>query len=679
MRVALSDVKKTISRKYGAPRLIPYLLRPGDRTRELEALIALYDTWPGHPRALWPEDRVAELIGDYRLARCLETVLAEWYAWQSPAWPESGDVAAALAARGITTPSQLRLALYDVVSATHGGFLAADARDAVLDAFAADLAISRAALDDLLYLDGDARAVLVRTAPAAPAAAQLATRYDQRVFEALLASAARVEWLLTPDFAQAAGESLGTTVKRVCFLARRMGIQYDVAFAASDEQPLPRVAEGRATYLASLPAGVASPLTITLYGPQEMTGAATQYGERLARLCRVLLGYRRGADRSGRAALAGAGLSGTALVYLHGRPLAFDLDAKLLKLIAPAGEDGSLDADASAPDADPQFDSSLERRLHAQFAALEREGEARGWRLEREPEPILAGATILVPDFALTRGARRVYLEVAGYWRPEYRERKVRKLAAIRGRVALVLAAPESARAELAALESDFPILWYKDHVSAAALLAILNRVYNDLDARLEALDLGAALAELAARGHITPTESMVLLRCYSRSELARALDRLQEYARRAELPVPEWVDGIGLCAPSWLASMLDDLRGAVLSAEEQRLPLAELRQWMSSRLAGDVTMAEGVVEMLARRAGLHVARASIFDAVVQAEDANIPAAPPDPAPARAPAPQPRRRLRRTHTRMTYTTQSIFPPERPGPDNPEPDRPTRAT
>ena len=679
MRLALSDIKKTISRKHGAPRLIPYLLRPADRTRELQALIAVYDTWPSSPRAAWPEDRAAELIGDYRLARCLEMVLAEWYAWQSPAWPEGDPVAAALAARGITTPSQLRLALYDAVSATHGGFLAAGARDAALDAFAAELAISRAALDDLLYLDSDARAMLVRTAPEAPTAAQLATRFNQRVFEALLASAAQVEWLLTPDFAQAGGESLGTIVKRVCFLARRMGIQYDVAFAESDAQPpLPRVAEERGAYLASLPGGVSSSLTITLYGPQEMTGAATQYGERLARLCRVLLGYRRGADRTGRAALAGAGLSGTAHVYLHGRPLAFDLDAKLLKLIAPAGADDSLAAD-SAPDADPQFDSALERRLHAQFAALEREGEARGWRLEREPEPILAGATILVPDFALTRGPRRVYLEVAGYWRPEYRERKVRKLTAVRGRVALVLAAPESARAELAALESDFPILWYKDYVSAEALLALLNRAYNDLDARLEALDLGAVLAELAARGHIAPTESMALLRCYSRSELARALDRLQDYARRAEQSTPEWVDGIGLCAPSWLAGALDDLRATVLHAAGQRLPLAELRPWVAGRLGGHAAITEGVVEMLAQRAGLHVARASIFDAVVLAEDADIPAAPPDPAPTRAPAPQPRQRLRRTHTRMTYTTQSIFPPEHPGPDNPEPDLPTRAT
>jgi hypothetical protein len=32
-------------------------------------------------------------------------------------------------------------------------------------------------------------------------------------------------------------------------------------------------------------------LHLTLYGPQEMTGAPQQYGARLARLSRLLLGY----------------------------------------------------------------------------------------------------------------------------------------------------------------------------------------------------------------------------------------------------------------------------------------------------------------------------------------------------------------------------------------------------
>lgn len=423
-----------------------------------------------------------------------------------------------------------------------------------------------------------------------------------------------------------------------------------------------------------------SPLVVTLYGPQEMTGAPNQYGERLARLCRALLGYRRAPEKGGRSALAGPGLSGTARIYLHGRPFTFELDAKLLRLIGSSEASDKQDG-ADQSSASPQFDSSLEQRLHTQFTALERTGEAHGWRLEREPEPILVGSTILVPDFALTRGPQRVYLEVAGYWRPEYRERKARKLAAVRGHVALALAAPEAARAEFAAFERDFPILWYKDTVSAEALLALLDRSYNDLDARLAHLDLAAIVAEVSARGCIPSVESMALLRCYSRAELARALELLQRHARDTNAPAPDWLDGLGLCSPAWLASLLDGVHHVVSAADEQRMPLAALvvalSRLLPGHLAGSVT--ESAAEALIRRAGLQVMRTSIFDAMVYAGEASIPAPSPAATSPKPPRTQPRRGSRRTHTRATsYTTQSVFPPEQPGPDNPEPDIPTRA-
>ncbi|MGH2517910.1 MAG: DUF790 family protein, partial [Ktedonobacterales bacterium] len=416
---------------------------------------------------------------------------------------------------------------------------------------------------------------------------------------------------------------------------------------------------------------------ITLYGPREMTGAPTQYGERLARLCRALLGYRRAVDRPGHSALAGPGLTGAARVFLHERPLTFDLDAKLLTLLAPSDAGEPAFDRGGALDAGPQFDSSLEQRLHEQFVALERDGASRGWLLEREPDPILSGSTILVPDFALTRGARRVYLEIAGYWRPEYRERKARKLAAILGRVALVLAAPESARAEFAALDRDFPILWYKDTVSAEALLALLDREYDDLDVRLGQVDAASIAAEADLRGVILPAESMALLRCYSRAEFTRALALLQAHADATGDPAPEWVDGAGLCSPAWLADLLGVLREMVRVAEGQHLALAGLAAAIAARVPGAAS--EDTAERLARRAGLHVVRTSIFDADVRVEDSPLADSPPAVPSLRSPATQPRPRSRRTHTGTTsYSTQSIFPPERPGPDNPEPDIPTRA-
>ncbi|HEV8194116.1 MAG TPA: hypothetical protein VGP82_21930, partial [Ktedonobacterales bacterium] len=219
MRIGLADLKKTISRHGGVPHLVPYLLRSGELARELEALIALHESWLGRPLEGFPEDRPAELIGDFRLARCLLTCLSEWYIWQSPEWPgpASTDEAAALADRGITAPGQLRLALYDHVNDTFGGYLPAARREAALAAFAATHGIARATLDALLVLDTDPQAVLRHTTEAAPTAEALAARYNQQALEAVLSNAATVEWVLPPGYGESGDEPLGTVVKRICF------------------------------------------------------------------------------------------------------------------------------------------------------------------------------------------------------------------------------------------------------------------------------------------------------------------------------------------------------------------------------------------------------------------------------------------------------------------------------
>src|SRR6185312_5687928 len=111
--------------------------------------------------------------------------------------------------------------------------------------------------------------------------------------------------------------------------------------------PLARVAEtgvpydtGNAEDAADTLEAAGRPIRVLLYGPQEISAAPAAYGERLARLCRALLGYRRAPERlATRATLAGSGLQGVAQVYLHGRPLPFVLDDKLLKLLGVDGAD----------------------------------------------------------------------------------------------------------------------------------------------------------------------------------------------------------------------------------------------------------------------------------------------------------------------------------------------------
>ncbi|MFI5272847.1 MAG: DUF790 family protein, partial [Ktedonobacterales bacterium] len=648
------------------------------------ALIALHEEWTGRARADFPADRPAELIGDYRLGRSLTACLAEWYAWEPRLWP--GDASAAeaeaLAHRGIASPVQLRLALYDAVNDGGAGYLAADRREAALDAFAASLGIMRTTLDALLVLDRDERAVLRRLADAPPRPAALAIRYNQLALEALLATASSVEWILPAELGSSgANATLSAAVKRVCFLARRMGVYYDLAFeqaaasapaatlSAFPEPPaLQRVAERPALYSVT-----PRTLHITLYGPQEVTGAANQYGERLARLCRALLGYHPAPDAAAQPGLGDGGARGSARVYLHGRPLTFLLDDTLLALLAP-----EVSGEAVAPAGAEQFDSALEEHLYAALTSLERAGEAHGWHVEREPEPMVEGETIYLPDFSLTRGAQRVYLELAGYWRPEYRERKVRKLLALRGRLPLVVALPASAAGEFAALEGVYPLLTYGARPSPHALLALLDRAYDDSAARLAAVDAAAILARLDAGGRLPPAQAMEAFAAHTRAQRAAALALLEAASAEAGRDAPSWIDGLGLCPAGWRDALLAGVRAHVSFAPRGRLPFAALRALL---LQDDDTLGEltdDTLETLLRLAGLAVARDSIFAAEAVAPEALEPemAAPevreghdvaaPTFVSRRSRRAQPTRTPQRKVHDVAYAPQSLLSTEQPG-------------
>jgi len=134
------------------------------------------------------------------------------------------------------------------------------------------------------------------------------------------------------------------------------------------------------------------------------------------------------------------------------------------RLQATIDDDGSereltiTDVDVSVPGVEPVadvgFDSGVEADFAARFEALDLD-----WRLVREPEPLAAGAHVVVPDFAFeyAPGGRdsgrdgplgveapfRIFFEIMGFWTPEYVRKKLDRLADLED-VEMLVAADES-------------------------------------------------------------------------------------------------------------------------------------------------------------------------------------------------------------------------------------------
>jgi hypothetical protein len=83
------------------------------------------------------------------------------------------------------------------------------------------------------------------------------------------------------------------------------------------------------------------------------------------------------------------------------------------------------------PSSEPRrFDSALEERFARDFARL-----APDWTLVREPEPVDAEGHLFFPDFVIhprLDPSRRWFVEIVGFWTPEYLANKIARLRRIR-------------------------------------------------------------------------------------------------------------------------------------------------------------------------------------------------------------------------------------------------------
>lgn len=593
MRFSLQDIKKSVRRQQGNLTVSLHFLQKGEHVDAIAQLLMYYERLLGQPQRLFSLDEARACVGDYRLAHCLLATLSRWYVWRQCEWAETtggSDMTA------MTSPIQLRLTLYEYVNAHYGGFLDTQTRQEALQMFAATYGLTAQELAYLLVLDTDEEARLTRTTIAPPTPQEVATLYNQWVFEAALFNASSVRFLIDCNAFStnqlAASTGVGAVIKRLCYIARKIGVYYDIAY----EPTL---------------TGVAPLLSLTLYGPQEVTGAAHQYGLRLARLCRILMGYglpsTDASHKTKKAAFGSAIVAASATVHFLQRSYAFNMDAALLRLLPQEPDEAQYNA---APPESQLFDSSIEQSFAEAFMSLVVSQGADGWHLEREPEPLLLEQSIFIPDFALTRAQRRIYVEILGFWTPAYRERKLQKLLQLQERDDLVLAIPIEAREAFVSIFSVFPIVFYTGQLSAIDVLAALRKHYDDFAERLARIDVATVRAQVQREGLLSEAACSTLLCCYRRSELQRAAERIADTEIR-------FTAGVGLYTLLWMERVKQSFLTWICDTSSVVLvdALQEIRKY---DIVLHTSSAETLEALLGLWAEVRIVRDSIFEAHVQ-------------------------------------------------------------
>lgn len=183
----LVDVKKTVrSRSDGERYLHPKLLEGTAAGAQIDLALGYLHSRLGRARREVDPEILVRFFGDATLARGLVACLSATYRWQTQSLADVLDAkdVARLATRGIHTASDLRLFLYDALNAHGDGFLGAE-REEQLQPLAHRLHLAPAKLDQLVALDADENAVLVRVGTA-PDPDQVLRLYNYSVVDAIV-------------------------------------------------------------------------------------------------------------------------------------------------------------------------------------------------------------------------------------------------------------------------------------------------------------------------------------------------------------------------------------------------------------------------------------------------------------------------------------------------------------
>jgi len=173
------------------------------------------------------------------------------------------------------------------------------------------------------------------------------------------------------------------------------------------------------------------------------------------------------------------------------RILDFDLDSDS-KVVFPV-----------STEAIAHFDSEVEQQFYRDFKALNL-----GWDIVREPDVVKAGNYIVIPDFGFYKDGLKHYLEIVGFWTPEYLKKKISKLKEAEATITVAV------NKNLNCKKQDFlgDVIFYNNKIPLMDIVKILREM-EEKQIEKELNELGeinisqdvVSIKEMAKELHVNP------------------------------------------------------------------------------------------------------------------------------------------------------------------------------
>ncbi|HOQ66263.1 MAG TPA: DUF790 family protein [Methanosarcina thermophila] len=349
------------------------------------------------------------------------------------------------------------LARETVFEACRGMALSRAEREEALQKAAKKLSISTEELEKALWADLEENQVVRSFLPLSPA--ELLQQYNISLTQTLLFRAIDLDIWTKGDF------------QNLLWRIHRLGLMYSLEDTEESKGEIDKGKERSEGEPGGKKEGLRA-VHLHLDGPASLFRVSERYGNSFAKIFPVLLKSKGWKLRAG---ILHKGFRGK-------RILEFTLDDseeafKVMPEAAPTPgvlppeiqikeEKGEYQAGTEEIEAEEvAYDSKLEQM----FGSL----SLGSWEIIREPTILKAGRHAFVPDFALQRNGIKVYLEIVGFWTPEYLENKVKKLRQVKKPVILLI------DRKLKCSEKDFPsqeVIFFDKKIPANEVMKILRR-----------------------------------------------------------------------------------------------------------------------------------------------------------------------------------------------------------
>jgi predicted nuclease of restriction endonuclease-like RecB superfamily len=391
--------------------LHPYFLNfPQDQALP-QRLIDYIETHLGEPRGRIDLDTPLTWAPDNRVVRALLTTLfTRFYSFLPRLLTDLVDDSqlTELRRHGIDSLEDFRLWFWQYVQIHYDGFYPRTKRVQVFNEVAQILKLTPEVVNQLLTAHRDDQMLLQRN-HSIPSAKSTIGGYNYEVLETLLYNSDSLALLIS-------GTSLGATARALLKYTKRYGVLVDLG--STDSR-----------------------LRATIAGPRVFFGRATSFGWNLSQVISGLLQD---------APTLAIQLDSISIdVILRDRHYVVELDSTTLPVLIP-----------SQPVRPPEafLDSKVERQFYWSW----HNNKFRGWDIIREPEAFIFGPTLIIPDFALVKGENRVLIEIIGYWRDEYTQKKQAQLELLKQHGLRQMILLVDAKHRKAFTKSPFPIVFYR-------------------------------------------------------------------------------------------------------------------------------------------------------------------------------------------------------------------------